>query len=874
MKQRILLTENWSLCTRDGHGPLSQEEVRQFTENREFGDPLPIAELDEVQAILLAHGRIPDPRDLDGARECLWVAEQDWVYHCEFMAPALTNEQRLFLVCHGLDTIADIYLNGELVGEHRDMYLPWRGEITRHLARSRQITLLIHFHSPHQWIRIHSPQASLDDGRVHPNRILRKPHEDFNSFHGAWPYFTPVGVFDDVALEIVTEAELREIHAGASLTAEGGGRVEIAGQIEGKAPGPYRLEARLVAPDGEEKAVVCREVTSSGNGTNPADETVRRWQVVMNLEVSDVTLWWPKELGKQALYRLELTLTNAAGVVLDQTIRELGFRKVELDGAFNLRVNGVPLRMWGVCFSPLDQFTHQWQPDRMAKLWTLIENLNVNTLRLWGPGAPYGDELYSEADRRGILLWSEFYHTWGMYPNDDDFFRLCEEEARQHVMRYRHHPAVIMWCGANEVHMGCEIMYPGREPICNRLYREIYPRVCGQLDPERYYHIDSPYGGAFANDPRAGDSHGYTHHWFVPGVEYPLLLSENARWSPPLLKTMKRFIPRRDELWPEGFEARIRHYRGEEAGLAQDGALTERPTNPDGFLPPAWQLLGKPEPVLTRRAGLLGDFYQTGSSPEGLIDWIGAAHSEFIRRDVERLRRGKPPHLASEPRITRGHLWWHLNACWPCIDSELVDYLMEPKMAYYALRRAYQPVLLSFSTGNQIHLWLTNDSGRTVEGRVVFYLFDMTRNHICAHHEQPVKVEHDRSVVLFDLDFLGMFDRQHVLCARLLGPHDALICECIDFACEERNLRFPAARLSLRQTGTDRLEISTSHFARRVELAGTGEDGDEFGWYFEDNFFDLLPDRPREIRILGQHRRGQITVRSPYAQSPVSLSLG
>lgn len=48
------------------------------------------------------------------------------------------------------------------------------------------------------------------------------------------------------------------------------------------------------------------------------------------------------------------------------------------------------------------------------------------------------------------------------------------------------------------------------------------------------------------------------------------------------------------------------------------------------------------------------------------------------------------------------------NGTWPLIDSELFDYLIEPKMAYYALRRAYAPLLLSFEMGDSIFLWLCN----------------------------------------------------------------------------------------------------------------------------------------------------------------------
>ena len=71
---------------------------------------------------------------------------------------------------------------------------------------------------------------------------------------------------------------------------------------------------------------------------------------------------------------------------------------------------------------------------------------------------------------------------------------------------------------------------------------ECAPEICRRLDPERVYHICSPYGGRDANDPEVGDTHGYTHLWFVPGRLYPNFLSENCRVSIPPLRTLHRMM--------------------------------------------------------------------------------------------------------------------------------------------------------------------------------------------------------------------------------------------------------------------------------------------------------------------------------------------
>jgi hypothetical protein len=71
--------------------------------------------------------------------------------------------------------------------------------------------------------------------------------------------------------------------------------------------------------------------------------------------------------------------------------------------------------------------------------------------------------------------------------------------------------------------------------------------ICKQLDPERYYQPSSPYGGANANNPREGNTHGYTNMWFVPGYDYLNFASEDNRISAALVELLRRpALPHRE----------------------------------------------------------------------------------------------------------------------------------------------------------------------------------------------------------------------------------------------------------------------------------------------------------------------------------------
>ena len=83
------------------------------------------------------------------------------------------------------------------------------------------------------------------------------------------------------------------------------------------------------------------------------------------------------------------------------------------------------------------------------------------------------------------------------------------------------------------------------------------------------------------------------------------------------------------------------------------------------------------------------------------------------------------------------------------------------------------------------------------------------------------------------------------------------------FADIERRLTFPDAKLGV-QIKNGSLVVSTDKFARCVTLDGDA-DGDAFGWFFEDNYFDLLPGEEKAVRILGDHAQGRITAKAWYS---------
>jgi hypothetical protein len=289
-------------------------------------------------------------------------------------------------------------------------------------------------------------------------------------------------------------------------------------------------------------------------------------------------------------------------------------------------------------------------------------------------------------------------------------------------------------------------------------------------------------------------------------------------------------------------------------------------------MPPSWLGLTLGLDYVSDRRALIEEFYETGDTPEGLIYRFGASHGLYLRRVVERCRRG---YRATDPfgeRRSNGHFWWKLNSSWPQIFCDLIDYLLEPNMAYYALRRAYEPMLLSFDIGDHIYIWAVNDTSATMEGTLRFEMRDPSGIKVLKEFGKRISVAPGESVPVMKLDELGMFRRQNVLYASLTDADGKVIARSNDFAQMECRLGFPEARISMsEQSGI--LTLSTDQFARSIELTGDNG-GDAFGWLFDDNFFDLLPGEMKKVRILGKHRAGTVTVKPWFSPHSTNITIG
>jgi hypothetical protein len=187
---------------------------------------------------------------------------------------------------------------------------------------------------------------------------------------------------------------------------------------------------------------------------------------------------------------------------------------------------------------------------------------------------------------------------------------------------------------------------------------------------------------------------------------------------------------------------------------------------------------------------------------------------------------------------------------------------MEPGGSYYALGRAYAPLLLSFEMGedNRIRVWAVNDTGRTIQGQLAVQRRDEMGREVMQTMEEPVHLEPDESRPVADLSRWGSFFRNSVLTARLMDTEGQEFAFVTDVMAPENICTRQNPELEVTRRG-DRLELSCGAYARRVTLQGPPEGNGARGWLFSDNYFDLLPGRRKTVDILDAPEGGRPHVR-------------
>ena len=792
---------------------------------------LPASVPGSVYHDLMQNGKMDDPFWRDNFPKALKRMDHDYEYKTEFAADkALLKSDAVLLRFEGIDTVADIFLNGEKLGHTENMHRTFEFEV-KDLLKEEGNELRVLLHSPTRFIK-EEYKHNVADGSEEAMvgfANLRKTHCMFGWDWG--PRLPDAGLWRPVKLLGIEKARVDSVYVTQKHE---DGRVTLHFDVDADV---YDREALMgytvliTDPDGKE--TLCKG--------SPEEIVIERPQ-----------LWWPNGFGAQPLYTVEVRL-YAGGKQVDAWKKRIGLRTltmhIEKDAygeSFAHEVNGVQVFAMGADYIPEDSIFPRINEARTRELLRQCKEAHFNTIRVWGGGYYPDDWFYDACDEMGLMVWQDFLFACAVYNLTDEFEDNIRAEFADNIKRLRHHASLALWCGNNEMEMfverGLWVKTPIQKSDYVKMYEYILPKVLKELDPQTFYWPASPSSGGGFDDPNGFDR-GDVHYWDVwhgnvPFTDYRRYyfryLSEFGFQSFPSVETVKTFA------------------------LPED-------CNPFSYV------MEKHQRNNAANGKIMNYLYQTYLYPTSFDAFVYASQllqADAIRYGVEHFRRNRGRCM--------GAIYWQLNDCWPVISWASIDYCGRWKALHYAAKRFFRPLTLSCAEEGLLtqdpninferyeyeenalkkgmRLCVENETmlSHTVE---VTWQLRRADASVIRQGRETVTVEPLSSKWLEYEDFADA-DTFGDYIAYQMTENGAPAASGTALFCAPKHFRFADPQLALRVEG-DEIVVTAAAYARSVQILNADDT-----LKLSDNFFDMNAGETR-VRILSGQPSG-LRVRSVY----------
>ncbi len=773
-----------------------------------------------VHTDLLWAGRIPDPFVKDNELACKWVGQEEWIYRRTFdVSEDLLADDRVEVVCEGLDTLATVCINGHQVGQADNMFRTWRWDVGDLLEQGRN-EIEVRFEPVGRQIARKQKEHPIgqwgDDGhKVLGGNWIRKMQCNFGWDWG--PALVTCGIWRKISLVARSRAQLADvsIHQDHGRLPVVGLDVEI--HTEARGDSPVQVKATLRDAKGDEIGEV--------------EASLETDTCSVHLEVRDARLWWPAGMGDQPLYALEVVLLDQAGDELDQWQRRIGLRELHLvrredewGESFVFQVNGREFFAKGANWIPADTFVTRLGTQDYRRLLEDARAVNMNMLRVWGGGIYEQDVFYDLCDELGLCVWQDFMFACATYPTfDQQWMTNCKEEFEQNIRRLRHHACLALWCGNNELEMGLVDNQASDRKMSwaqyDELFEKMLPEIVHRLDPQREYWPCSPHNPR--GDRKGGNAEdgGDAHIWAVWHGSQPFeyyqrcnhrFISEFGFQSFPEPRTVEGYTP--------GEHRNVTNYVMEHHQRSHIGNAR----------------------IMT----YMLDWFQMPTSFEKTLWLSQILQGLAIQIGVEFWRRNKPR--------TMGALYWQLNDCWPVASWASIDYPGRWKALHYMARRFFAPVLLSLvrrddAQGFDLHAVsdLPADQTACLEWQVV-----SLEGEVLGQEEQSVDIPADSSakIATADLkDLAGQVGSRKLLFFARLKIDGQVVSRQAGSLVAPKHLDLPVVDYDLKAEPTQEgLEVTLQSRKPGLYVWLEAEGCDI---RCSDNFFDLVPGEQRHLHV-------------------------
>ena len=752
---------------------------------------------------LLSAGIIPDPFFRDNENKVQWVGDANWTYKRNFHVPeAVLNHDRVLLHCEGLDTLAIIKINGQVVGNADNMFRLWEFDV-KSLLKPSENTIEVQFASPAAYMK----ERETDQAPAKWVRGRAWVRKEPCSYGWDWgPVLPTCGIWKNISIEAfntarITDVMVRQNHGASAVTLD----IAVTAELIDKMAGPLKAKLSILHDDKN----VAEKMVDVSEGTAQTEIKIKRPK-----------LWWPAGMGGQPLYVVHVELFGADGTPLDSMCRRIGLRQLKAvlpqgDSPLHFEVNGIPFFAKGANWIPADSFPTRVTPEISRRYVADAAAVNMNMLRFWGGGYYEDDALFDACDEMGICVWLDFKFACAAYPSFDELFmENVRQETRDNLQRLRHHPCIAVWCGNNEI----SLLWEAPEWRANTMGTGDYDKLFKQLIAQQVQKY-APDANYVSGSPDCGD----THYWEVwHGTKtfdaYRTLtgfMSEFGYQSFPELKTIKAFTTEEDRagvLTPV-MKWHQRSGVGNVDGNAEMVHMTHRYFNqPKDFESTLWlsQIL------------------------QGYGIKIGA---EYWRQSMPK---------------SMGCIFWQYNDCWPGMSWSSVDYFGRWKALHYLARKFYSPLLVSAledRENSSIDIHVTSDELEARHGKLEWKVTDLNGASL-AQNGMKLEIPSRQSQMVKTLqlgEHVQKVGANGLLVWLELKSSGETVSQNLVFLTEPKELKLVNPQVQAEVTETENGFLVTVKSEKPALWVWLNLETDDAS--FTDNFFHLCPDQLQKILV-------------------------
>ncbi len=630
------------------------------------------------------------------------------------------------LVFDGIDTFADIYLNGTLIGSTDNMLIA-------HTIFAENL------HVGNNDLVIHIKPVFLES-RKHPIGAGVITHLKYNAeslcvrkaaHTFGWdimPRILSGGIWKSVHLVKRRAEKIEEIYLRSVKVRERKASLRLYYNTKIEGDFSYEYTIKTVGVCGDSRF---ERITKLWNPSG-----VENW----NIEAPK--LWWTKDMGEQNLYDVTVELYHL-DTLLDRVTFRFGIRKFELkrtslageNGDFCFYINGEKLFVRGTNWVPLDAL-HSRDLERMPKALALLTESGCNMVRFWGGNVYEDEKMFDFCDENGIAVWQDFGMGCATYPMNEYLCDALKKEVTAVVKKYRNHTCLAAWAGDNECDEAAVSWTPfGVDPNRNILTRQVIPFVLNEHDPDRVYIPSSPYIDHVAWESGRPGETPEKHLWgprdYFKSDFYTKatanFASETGYHGCPAPSSLKKFISK-DKLWPwQGNDEWQVHATCMELG--EDARYAFRTA-----------LMANQIKVL---------FGEEPNSLERFAKMSQASQAEAMKFFVERFRSAKWERT--------GIIWWNLLDGWPQFSDAVTDYYFARKLAFYVIKRSQQPICLMFREPENGKMTLVGANEHFSAVNITYTVKDLSENKTIASADAIL----DQNTTTALLDIEAKTDKLH-----------------------------------------------------------------------------------------------------------------